>query len=284
MNKLAGLKNHLSRNGFGNLQQQIAVTGGDICQAEHCLTDQGEQFFLKTLNNAPSDLLPTEAAGLNAIAATNTIATPTVLYVDSHCLALEHIPQTTPNSQDWQQLGMQLAQLHQIPQPWFGFEHNNYCGRTPQPNPKHHNGFEFFAQHRLLQQMQRASNAGLLAPNHCQQIEHLCQRLPELLPNAPPTLIHGDLWSGNVLFNQHHAPYLIDPACHYGWAESDIAMTLLFGGFADSFYQAYQEHHPLTAGWQHRAHIHNLYHLLNHLNLFGDHYLPNILITLKRYA
>jgi fructosamine-3-kinase len=112
----------------------------------------------------------------------------------------------------------------------------------------------------------------------------LAARLPQLVPQQPASLLHGDLWSGNAISDRHGAPAIIDPAVYYGWAEAELAMTALFGAFAESFYQAYQEMRPLESGWRERFDIYNLYHLLNHLNLFGESYLGEVRAILRRYG
>lgn len=116
------------------------------------------------------------------------------------------------------------------------------------------------------------------------RVEKLCDRLPELIPEQPASLIHGDLWSGNAMFDSRGQPAIIDPAAHYGWAEAELAMTTLFGSFPDVFYRAYQEARPLEPDFRERFPIYNLYHLLNHVNLFGGGYLGQSLSILRRYA
>lgn len=184
----------------------------------------------------------------------------------------------------WPAFGRRLARLHQQTRPEFGFEHDNYIGSTPQPNPWTADGYAFFAEQRLLYQARLARRQGLLGTAEVKQTERLARRLPELVPEQPASLIHGDLWSGNALADRGGNPALIDPAAHYGWAEAELAMTTLFGGFPEVFYRAYQELNPRPPGLWERFEIYNLYHLLNHLNLFGGGYRAQVTGILRRYG
>ena len=278
------LKKHLLDQGLGEITECQAVAGGDICTSEKLTTSSGQLFFLKTLASAPADLFPAEAAGLAAIASTATVTIPEVIYADSDCLLLEYLPTTTLAPDYWPTLGRQLALMHQQPQPNFGFDCDNYCGKTPQPNPPTEDGFEFFSDHRLLYQARLARDAGHLNRTDCNHIESLGTRLAELVPAQPPSLLHGDLWSGNIHNSATGTPVLIDPACYRGWAEADLAMTCLFGNLPEPFYQAYAETNPLHPGWQQRLVIYNLYHLLNHVNLFGAGYLAAVRRILNRFT
>jgi len=116
------------------------------------------------------------------------------------------------------------------------------------------------------------------------QVDSIIRRLPELVPAQPASLLHGDLWSGNVTSGSSGEPALIDPAAHYGWAEAELGMTVLFGGFPPGFYAAYQDARPLPNGWRDRLTLYNLYHLLNHLNLFGAIYLDQVRFVIQRFA
>jgi protein-ribulosamine 3-kinase len=145
-------------------------------------------------------------------------------------------------------------------------------------------GYQFFGEQRLLFQARLANRRGLLGKEQMEQVERLAAHLSQLIPSQPASLIHGDLWGGNAITNQRGEPVLIDPATHYGWAEAELAMTALFGSFPDVFYKAYQEVRTLDADFQGRFPIYNLYHLLNHLNLFGSSYLGQVLQILRRFS
>jgi fructosamine-3-kinase len=260
-----------------------AVSGGCICQAFIVDTQKGKRRFAKTLLDGPDNLFIAEAFSLNTLAPTHTVATPTVIAANASGLLLEYLEPTPPANNYWERLGEQLAMLHQQPQASFGFEQNNYCGETPQPNPLDSDGFHFFVEHRLTFQMHLANEKNLLSVSDNQQLEQLCAQLGNWLPNESPSLLHGDLWTGNIHSGSDGQPYVIDPASYYGWRETDIAMTQLFDGFDSRFYESYHYHLPLQPDWKQRMDLYNLYPLLNHLNLFGSSYLPQIRQILNRF-
>jgi fructosamine-3-kinase len=173
--------------------------------------------------------------------------------------------------------------MHQINGNYFGFDSDNYCGKTPQVNTPCADGFDFFLKYRLATQIELASDAGLMNKNDITIVESIAQKLNQFIPKQPASLLHGDLWNGNVIYS-HSGPALIDPATYYGWAEADLAMTRLFGGFDDTFYHGYQEVRPLEPGFEERAPLYNLYHLLNHLNLFGSGWYDSVMAVARRYA
>jgi fructosamine-3-kinase len=253
-----------------------------MAQFERILLPGGRPGFRKHDREAPPGQFSAEAAGLAALAASATVRVPAVLRVDPTEIVtelLEEAPATPPH---WARLGQQLAALHARPAPTFGFPLDNYCGATPQPNPLCPDGHEFFAEQRLRYQARLARDSGRLATAECRRVDRLCERLADLVPPQPPALLHGDLWRGNALFTAA-GPWLIDPAVYWGWPEADLAMTTLFGRFDESFYRAYQEAGELTPGWEERLPLYNLYHLLNHLNLFGAGYHAQVLGVLARY-
>lgn len=167
---------------------------------------------------------------------------------------------------DWSALAQMLATLHRETGPRFGWHRDNWIGGTPQINTWHDDWADFFLECRLRPQ---ASRAGLELPD----LRLLENHRPQ------PSLLHGDLWSGNAGFIDE-GPVIFDPAVYYGDREADLAMTELFGGFPREFYSAYRKIYPLDAGYETRKHLYNLYHLLNHLNLFGSGYLAQVQRTL----
>lgn len=265
------------------IKRASPVSGGDIATTFTIRTDAGQSYFLKFGENLPPDMFNAEATGLRRIATAACIRTPTIIAETDNYLILELITEAKPTDHYWINFGHQLAQLHTHTSEYFGFVQNNYCGATPQPNPRDKNGYHFFATQRLNYQAELALERGLLNIGDVDLIERISSRLPELVPLQPPSLLHGDLWSGNQLCDEFQQPVLLDPACYYGWAEAEIAMTLLFGGFDKRFYQAYLEINPLEPGWQERSGIYNLYHLLNHLNLFGRGYYSRVNNIINRY-
>jgi len=275
----------LSRQGFGNVQSTRPVGGGCINNGTRLLTSTGKSFFLKTNLHAPSDMFARETEGLSALGEADiTPRVPKPLLHGKIFLLLEDLAPARRRADYWPAFGRQLAGLHQRTSPRFGFEHDNYIGSTPQPNTWVENGYDFFAEYRLGFQARLAERRGLLSSADVQRVYRLADRLPDLIPSQPASLLHGDLWGGNAITDESGAPAIIDPAAHYGWAEAELAMTTLFGSFPEAFYQAYQEVRPLEAGDWERFPIYNLYHLLNHLNLFGSGYLGQVQSILRRYV
>ncbi|MGI9288216.1 MAG: fructosamine kinase family protein [Pseudomonadales bacterium] len=259
------------------------LSGGSISAAYALHFNDRPPVFAKHNSTVPADFFSAEATGLQTLARHGPLRVPEVLHYSSEFIVLEFIESAPANTKYWHTLGEGLAELHKKPMPCFGFEHDNYCGSTAQPNPKTSCGYAFFGEQRLLFQAQLAYNKRRLTKNDLRALETLLSRLPELIPAQPPCLIHGDLWSGNVISDEDGDPVLIDPAAHWGWAEADIAMTLLFGGFAPQFYRAYEDSRPLAAGWRARVPLYNLYHLLNHLNLFGAAYYHDVSDIIHQY-
>ncbi len=229
------------------------------------------------------------------------IRVPQVLAVSDEALVLEWIRSAPKSPRFFESFGRAFARLHQFRGPAAGFAHDNFIGLTPQPNrpvrgdwnaavSQHAAGDgsdwpEFFLQRRLRFQVRLASERG-----HGHELERLLDkaglRITELLEAAiePPSLLHGDLWGGNYIVDERGEACLIDPAVYYGHREADLAMTRLFGGFESRFYSAYQEALPLAAGHEERLPVYQLYHLLNHLNLFGRSYYSQCVRILKSYS
>ncbi|GAB4397321.1 MAG: fructosamine kinase family protein [Anaerolineales bacterium] len=280
----AAVQQWCEQNGMGRVIASQPVAGGCINNGMRLTTANGSTLFLKTNSQVPADTFEKEAAGLRALNIPGGARIPQVYLSGAHYLLLEDL-QPAPRRRDyWQQLGQQLAALHNLTNPQFGFPHNNYIGATLQINSWTTDGYTFFAEHRLGYQTALARQKNRITPEDARQIERIAARLPALIPEQPASLLHGDLWSGNLLTDALGNPALIDPAAHYGWAEADLAMTALFGGFEDEFYEAYQRARPLVPGLWERIPIYNLYHLLNHVNLFGGGYLAQVKTILRRFA
>lgn len=271
-------------NGYGEITAIEPAAGGCIHRATRLRTRSGATFFLKTNASVPADMFAREAEGLLALVVDGAPRLPRPHLWEASFLLLEDLDPRPAAPDYWERLGRQLARLHDHTAERFGFAADNYIGLTPQPNPWTTDGFAFFADHRLGFQVRLARGAGRLSADDADQIEDVAARLESLVPEQPPSLLHGDLWSGNVIPDQAGRACLIDPACHYGWAEAEIGMTMLFGGFPASFYRAYLEARPLPPGWEERLPVYNLYHLLNHLNLFGTSYLGSIRSILRQFA
>jgi protein-ribulosamine 3-kinase len=269
--------------GIGRVTASRPLAGGDTCAAWRLDTPRGA-FFLKLPPAGAATMTQAESVGLRALGATHTVRVPQVLAAGGGYLLLEHIAAGAPADGYWCTLARQLARLHGTAQPGFGFVQDNYCGRSQQPNPPMSDGYRFFAECRLLLQAERAARQGRLQAWHLRAVESICARLEQLVPPQEPALLHGDLWSGNHFAAADGQPVVVDPACYWGWPEADLAMMVLFGRPPAAFFARYLEHRPLPAGWQQRFELYNLYHLMNHLNLFGDSYRAGVEDVLRRFG
>jgi fructosamine-3-kinase len=274
----------LNEQDFGNITRSHPVGGGCINNGIRLETRSGETFFLKTNRHNPPDMFAREAEGLAALDVEGAPRAPLPYLHGSHFLLLEDLKPAARRGDFWESFGRQMAALHNHSAEAYGFAHDNYCGATPQPNPWTDDGYEFFGQQRLLYQARMAHRRSLLGADELARVGKLVDRLVELVPAQPASLLHGDLWTGNAMSDERGAPAIIDPAVHYGWAEAELAMTTLFGSFPAAFYRAYEEVRPLEHGYRSRFDLYNLYHLLNHLNLFGGGYLGQVLSVLRRYS
>ena len=273
----------LVQNGFGAVKGSQPVGGGCINAGTVLTTGSGRTFFLKTNHQAPADMFEREAQGLQALAVEGGPRLPVPYLYGENYLLLEDLAPAPRRVDYWPEFGRRLAALHRHTSDRFGFPQDNYIGSTLQPNTPSADGYEFFADRRLLYMARLARQAGLLSQEQVRQVERLVARLPELVPEQPASLIHGDLWSGNVITDSAGNPAIIDPAAHYGWAEAELAMTALFGSFPQVFFWSYEGARPLEPGYRDRFPIYNLYHLLNHLVLFGSGYLGDVLRILDGF-
>ena len=274
----------LEKNNFGSIVSSRSVAGGCINNGISLRTTSGKSFFLKTNYNAPANMFTREAEGLEALRVDDGPVVPKPFIHGAEFILMEELAPAQRKRDYWQEFGRQLAALHNYTNPRFGFFNDNYIGSTPQPNAWAEDGYQFFAEQRLLFQAHLANERGLLSRSDVRKTETLALRLPEIVPEQSASLIHGDLWSGNAISDANGDPAIIDPATHFGWAEAELAMTALFGSFPREFYSAYCEGHPLEKGYEDRYAVYNLYHLLNHLNLFGRGYLGQVQSILRRYV
>jgi len=278
------IKAWLQDHNRGNLTNSGSVGGGCIHETFLIQTDSGGRYFLKQNYQTASDIFEKEANGLNALKVPGGPVVPEVFLVGAEYLLLEDL-QPKPRSQEfWQLLGRQLAQVHNQVNELFGYQENNYIGSNSQLNTWMQNGYDFFRERRIKPQLRMAQKQSLLQTQDIRKLEGLMAKLPELIPEQAASLIHGDLWSGNLMTDKRGMPAIIDPAVYYGWAEADLAMTDLFGSYPAEFYSAYNEIRPLAPGYRSRYKIYNLYHLLNHLNLFGREYLSQLRMVLAQYT
>lgn len=258
---------------LGRVAALQSVAGGCINRTERVTTDRGI-FFLKTANDSHAvHRFMAEAAGLSALGASIRVPEPLAwgAVAGSGYLVLEWL-NLTARGQD-ALLGEQLAVLHAAAQPYFGFASDNYIGTTPQPNTPTEDWPTFYGRYRLQPQLDAAVARGFRARD-VERGQRLIAELPVFFRGytPKPALIHGDLWGGNYGFDRSGHPVLFDPAVYAADREAELAMTELFGGFADRFYDAYRACTPLDPGYAQRRALYNLYHILNHFQLFGGSY------------
>ena len=256
------------------IQNAQAVHGGDISQAFK-LSDDSRSFFVKTQHAIRLGWFEAEAAGLTELAHANAVRAPHVVchgVADGQAyLVLEYLL-LKPHG-DAAQLGRLLAQQHRVSAAQFGGPRDNWIGATPQPNPWQASWIDFWRDQRLGFQLRLAAEHGYGGALQADG-EALLMQLDDFFDGygPAPSLLHGDLWGGNHGYLSDGSPVIFDPAMYFGDRECDLAMTELFGGFAPEFYAAYREAWPLDAGYAVRKTLYNLYHVLNHANLFGGSY------------
>jgi len=254
--------------------QAKPLSGGDIHQAWYVHTDEG-LFFVKLNHAKHASLLETETHALSVIAQTHTLRCPNIIKKgsDDHqaWLWLEYLPMQSHGNNF--RRGQLLAQLHRHSASTFGWPESNFIGYTPQINTPHKDWMTFYRECRLRPQFELAQQNGA-----SDSLVRLGERIMAQLDtwfsdyHPIPSLLHGDLWAGNSAFDHQGEPLIFDPASYYGDRETDLAMTELFGGFDTEFYRGYQAEWPLDKGYPQRKRLYQLYHVLNHFNLFGGHY------------
>ena len=262
-----------------------SVAGGCI---NHCavLTGPSGQLFVKTNSADKMPMFGGEELSLIALAKSQVVRVPEVfgsgVVGDYAYLSLEYLPMTKGTPKDYHLLGEQLAELHRLPMAElglfapgadgvaFGFACENFIGATPQKNSGRADWATFFAEQRIGYQLELAAAGGKGFAHGGKLVE----RIPDLLGGhePEPSLLHGDLWGGNVGFALDGTPVVYDPACYFGDREADLAFSEMFGGFEPEFYSGYRSVYPLSDGYESRRDLYNLYHVLNHYNLFGRSY------------
>jgi protein-ribulosamine 3-kinase len=273
------------------VRHKAPAARGCIHQAHHLTTSEGE-FFAKWSSSCPEDIFLREAEGLEALRARKSdLVVPAAVAAsgpqgdDPAYLILEYLPPAgRAGVSDDETLGRGLATIHRGSADAFGFASHTYCGLTRQDNRWTGSWAEFYAERRLGLLLVTLDGRGALSIADRRTYERLFDRLPDLLPNrSTPSLIHGDLWSGNVLSTER-GPALVDPSCSYADREMEFGITTLFGGLSPRGFAAYEEAWPLPAGWRDRNPLYQLYHLLNHAVLFGGGYAEDARRIAARYA
>ncbi len=286
------------RASFGGLSVAgvSGVSGGDINRAYRLTLSDGTDVFMKANTRSNLPFFTAEARGLAAIAAAGAIRTPELLGVGTDgrygaFLLLRWAAGGQRSGRYWENFGHSLAAMHLadteglVPGGRFGFAEDNFIGAGRQVNAPRDSWVAFFRDCRLLPMLKTADEKGWFDTGDRKHMTRLLDHLDEHLTEpARPSLLHGDLWSGNFITGPDGEAWLIDPAAYVGHAEADLAMTELFGGFSPLFYDAYREICPPAPGYGHRRELYNLYHLLNHLNLFGAAYAGSVRRVLRAYG
>ena len=281
---------HASFGGNAKVREKKRLYGGDINDAWMLTLSGGERVFMKTNRIENARFFTTEERGLEALRATKTVRVPKTLGtgVDRErgyaFLLLEYVDSAAPAKDYWETFGRQLAQMHRArtreTESGYGFPEDNYIGATPQKNSPKDSWVDFYRDCRLLPQIRMAQR--YLDKGLRRKLDWLTEHLDRYIREPEfPSVVHGDLWGGNVLRGGDGRAWLIDPAAYVGDFETDLTMTELFGRFPQVFYQAYHEVNPVDPGYRERKDMYQLYHLLNHLNLFGRSYLGSVAAILQ---
>lgn len=270
-----------------NVQHLEMQSGGCINMSVKAVTDQGH-YFVKWNELSFEDMFKKEAKGLQVLRETGAISVPEVLGIgqveEKAFMVQEFLERAVGTLEDHQQLGERMARLHQVKATQHGFEEANFIGKLYQKNESHENWVTFFIENRLNVQLGLAIYNQEVNTSFVEEMKAFFQKLPELIPDSSPSLLHGDLWNGNVMFTKK-GPAIFDPAVYFGAREMDIAMTKLFGGFDQAFYEAYEDNYPLSSDFEELVDVYNLYPLMVHVNLFGAHagYLNKVKQIINRY-
>lgn len=261
--------------GINFFAKHQSIAGGDINRAYH-VSYLEREFFVK-INEAPLvSMFETEAEGLRQIGDTHTIRVPEPIchgvIGNKSYLVLEWLDLQSDRDSDWTLMGENLANLHlEDVGDTYGWDKDNFIGRTPQDNSEDEDWTRFFIERRLKPQAELAASKGAELPD----FEKLLEVVPEIIGDGPekPSLVHGDCWSKNMSFTVSGDPVIFDVACYRGDPEVDVAFSELFGRLPQAFYQSYDHTLKIRPGYPRRRELYNLYHILNHYNLFGGHYL-----------
>lgn len=254
-------------------------------------TQAGEQKYIAKCARGTDDIrmLEGELHGLNTLAESDTVHIPRIISSaapDSNyfLFVMECVEEGGGSKDKWEQFARELAELHRCSSKKYGLERDNYIGQMPQSNNRHTKWTTFYVEERLLPEMRWARERGLHDRKDEQMLKMLCRELPDICPEEPPALTHGDMWSGNILPSVDRQIYLIDPAVSYAHREMDIGMSLLFGGVPAAFYRAYHTSWPMEDDWEDRMDVYQLYYLLVHVNMFGRSYVGQVRKILSKYS
>lgn len=273
------IQHHLGEN--TEVNDREFFYGGNFNLAVRVQLKNKQEYFIKWNQGDHQGFFEAESKNLTLIGTTSSISVPAVIGTgqleDKEYLMMECIPSGEKAANYWVDFGEKLARLHQNSSAkGHGLDYTNYIGAAPQINSWNQDGITFFIEHRLRNQLARAIYDRKIDAALEAKFESLFEKLPSLLPNEKSALLHGDLWSGNVMTNPNGIVTLVDPACYFGFREAELAFTTMFGGFEEGFYEAYHANFPIEKGFHERIPLYNLYPLLVHVNLFGEGYLPAV--------
>jgi protein-ribulosamine 3-kinase len=269
-----------------------SVGGGCINECYRVGTSAGVYFVKHNDPGRFPGMFNAEARGLKLLrehieSVYNQLLVPEVVAhgTDDHTsyLILEFLEAGQMQGDFWDCFGRGLAQLHKQSDRYFGLDHPNYIGSLPQSNTQHTDWIEFFITERIEAQLRIARDGGRASRELMKSFQDLYPHLPDIFPDEPPALLHGDLWSGNYMIGPGGIATIVDPAVYFGHRYMDLGMSKLFGGFAPAFYESYDTEYPMEGNWNESVEVANLYPLMVHLNLFGGGYLGSIESTLRRF-
>jgi protein-ribulosamine 3-kinase len=260
---------------------------GNFNLAARVITKTGK-YFIKWNKGDHEGMFESEAKSMELLRETNTVNVPKVYGYgkkpDGSYLMLDFVAESPRKNDYWQNLGQKLAEMHRNTNDYHGLHFNNYVGAIAQNNEYMPDGIEFYIEKRLKTQVGRALYENKIDSTIYDKFQKIYKILPCIIPKEKPALLHGDLWSGNLMVGSDGYATLVDPSAYYGLREADIAFSTLFGGFNVAFYEAYHEAYPMEPGFANRIELYNLYPLLVHVNLFGGGYLEAIKKILDKYV
>ncbi|MBC7384286.1 MAG: fructosamine kinase family protein [Bacteroidia bacterium] len=264
------------------------VGGGFINQTYKAITSMGTYFIKVHASDGFTKLFEKEIHGLQILKQANSIAIVDKVgvceYEKFSFLILEWVETAPQHPHFWSILGKGIAKMHQCKNRFFGFSEDNYLGSLVQPNNRSSSWGQFFVKHRIMPQVKIAIENNYFTNHTIDLFEKYYSVAETIFPLEDPSLLHGDLWLGNIMTNAEGLPCLVDPAAYYGHREMDIAMTYFVGNFEPEFYEAYHSVYPLKPDWESRKDFGLMYYQLAHLNLFGDSYLPMVEANLNRWV
>ena len=253
------------------LLREERLEGGMISLTRRVVSEAGS-FVVKQCPSPPENLYQKEAEGLRALVVPGGPRVPEVLSVGDDHLLLEDFGKHEPGPGFWEEFGRRVAQMHLVTRPQYGFDHDNYLGILLIDNTWSDDGWEFFARTRMLRFLDEPLALECLTPEDRRGVEGIARRLPDLVPYQPPSLLHGDLWTSNMLVAPDGQPAVIDPAVYFGWPEAELSMTCAYDGVDPVFFDAYREVNPIEAGWEERFDLLNIRELLSMIAHTGNQY------------